>query len=346
MEPITFLEELLVQMVDNRASDLHLVSGMSPIIRVDSDLLPLNNQPELTNSDIVAILKIILPANKVALLDTTTEIDFSFDRPALDSRFRANSFLQTFGHSIAIRRISKKVPTLDDLNLPDVLTKLCNLEHGLILVTGPTGSGKSTTLAAMIDYLNTNFAKHIITIEDPIEYLHYHKRALIQQREVDQHTASFDLALRAALREDPDYLLVGEMRDLETMRLALTAAETGHLVLATLHTNTAVESVERIINVFPAAEKSLIRSILANTLQAVISQRLLKRKLRGRIAAQEIMICTPAVRNLTREDKTHQLYSAIQMGKGIGMRTMAYSIRQLIDKNLIDRDKYIHLASD
>ena len=346
MEEIALFEKLLAEMVECRASDLHLVSGMIPIIRVDSDLIQLTNHSALTDEYIVAILKAILPKNKLATLNTATEIDFSFEKSELGSRFRANSFLQTFGHSIAIRRIPKEVPTLSDLNLPKILTTLCNLEHGLILVTGPTGSGKSTTLAAMVNYLNTNFAKHIITIEDPIEYLHHHKRSLIQQREVEQHTPSFDLALRAALREDPDYLLVGEMRDLETMRLALTAAETGHLVLATLHTNTAVESVDRIINVFPSAEKSLIRSILANALQAVISQRLLKKKTHGRVAAQEIMICTPAVRNLIREDKTHQLYSSIQMGKELGMQTMAHSVRQLIDKNIIERDQYLHLTSE
>jgi twitching motility protein PilT len=275
--------------------------------------------------------------------DKKFDVDFSFERSQLNARFRANAFRQERGISIAIRHIPMTPPSLESLGFPNILYQLCNLQHGLVLVTGPTGSGKSTTLAAMVDYINNSFARHIITIEDPIEYLHQNKLALIQQREIKKHTSSFDKALRSALREDPDYMLVGEVRDLETMRLALTAAETGHLVFATLHTNSTAETIDRIVDVFPTFEKSLIRSMLANALKAVISQHLLRKIGGGRIVAQEIMICNIAIRNLIRKNKIYQIYSAIQTGRAIGMQTLASSVRELIEKNIIDKDEYNHL---
>ncbi len=264
----------------------------------------------------------------------------------LNARFRVNIFRQERGVSVAIRYISLTPPTLAELNLPKIFYDLCEIRHGLILVTGPTGSGKSTTLAAMIDYINCTHASHILTVEDPIEYVHECKKCLVQQREVRQHTRSFDDALRASLREDPDYILVGEMRDLETIRLALTAAETGHLVLATLHTNSAADSIDRVVDVFPTFEKALIRSMVANSLQAVISQRLLKKIGGGRVIAEEILICTTAVRNLIRENKAPQIYSAMQTGQAKGMQTLAHSVKKLIQQNTISGETYRYLTVD
>ena len=251
------------------------------------------------------------------------------------ARFRVNAYQQQRGPSIAFRAIPDNVPTLGELGFQGRFENLCDLPNGIIIVTGPTGSGKSTTLAAMIDYINTTMNKHIITIEDPIEFIHKCKNCLINQREINHSTKSFNAALRSALREDPDIILVGEMRDLETIRLALTAAETGHLVFATLHTNSAAKTIDRIIDVFPAAEKDMVRAMLAESLRAVIAQTLLKRPGGGRIAAQEVMVCTPAIRNLIRENKIPQILSAIQTGQAQGMNTMEQHLQKLAQENLI-----------
>ncbi len=337
------IEELLKTMISHGASDLHLSSGAQPRIRVDNDLIPMENREILDQEKIRAILLDIMPSIQREELNSKFDLDFTFERTTLNSRFRVNVFHQERGLSIAIRHIPINPPSLTSLGLPKIFINLCHLRHGLVLVTGPTGSGKSTTLAAMIDHINNSFAKHIITIEDPIEYIHQSKKALIQQRELKKHARSFDEALRAALREDPDYMLVGEMRDLETIRLALTAAETGHLVFATLHTNSTAETIDRIVDVFPTFEKSLIRSMLANALQAVVSQHLLRKIGGGRTVAQEVMVCTTAIRNLIRENKIHQIYSAIQTGKSSGMQTLANNVKELIAKNIIDANEHHHL---
>ena len=340
------LEELLSMMILHQASDLHLSSGAFPKIRVDNELKPIEGSVLLKEQTIREMLLTILSPTQMEEFDKKFDIDFSFERSQLNARFRANAFHQERGASIAIRHIPITPPSLTSLGLPKIIHSLCNLQHGLVLVTGPTGSGKSTTLAAMVDHINSSFAKHIIAIEDPIEYLHQSKVALIQQREIKKHTSNFDKALRSALREDPDYMLVGEMRDLETIRLALTAAETGHLVFATLHTNSTAETIDRIVDVFPTFEKSLIRSMLANTLKAVISQQLLRKIGGGRTVAQEIMICNTAIRNLIRENKVHQIYSAIQTGRAIGMQTLASNVKELIEKNIIDKNEYSHLLME
>ncbi len=337
------IETLLKEMVIRGASDLHLSSGIKPKIRVDNDLITIENVNTIDNQGLMEALEKITPEKKQENLRNRSDIDFSFEREDLKSRFRANIFHQERGLSIAIRHIPLQPPTLTQLHLPAIFEKLCAIKHGLIVISGPTGSGKSTTLAAMIDHINSHFSKHIITIEDPIEYIHQCKQSLIQQREIKKHANSFSDALRSSLREDPDYIMVGEIRDLETIRLALNAAETGHLVLASLHTNSAAESIDRMVDVFPTFEKSLIRSIVANSLQAVISQRLLKKIGGGRVAATEVMICTSAIRSLIRENKAHQIYSAIQTGKSNGMYTLSHSVRELINNQLIDNHEHIHL---
>lgn len=333
-------------MVSHNASDLHLSSGAAPRIRIDNDIRVIEGVRALDEAMIQSMISTILPEQYKADLLNRIDIDFGFAIIELSARFRINIFYQDRGISVAIRYISLVPPTLAELGLPKIFYELCEMHNGLIIVTGPTGSGKSTTLAAMIDYINSTQQCHILTIEDPIEYVHECKKCLVQQREVKKHTRSFDDALRASLREDPDYILVGEMRDLETIRLALTAAETGHLVFATLHTNSAADSIDRVVDVFPTFEKSLIRSMLSNSLQAVISQRLLKKIGGGRVAAEEIMICTTAIRNLIRENKTPQIYSAIQTGQGKGMRTLAHSVRELIKIGVIDEEKHRYLTAD
>jgi twitching motility protein PilT len=264
------------------------------------------------------------------------ECDFSFELPGI-ARFRVNAFNQNRGAAAVFRTIPSKILTLDDLGCPKFFQEVTRHPRGLILVTGPTGSGKSTTLAAMIDYVNSNDYAHILTIEDPIEFVHESKKCLINQREVHRDTLGFNEALRSALREDPDVILVGEMRDLETIRLALTAAETGHLVFGTLHTSSAAKTIDRIIDVFPAAEKGVIRSMLSESLQAVISQALLKKIGGGRTAAWEIMVGTPAIRNLIREDKVAQMYSAIQTGRRDGMQTLDQHLQELVEKGVVTR---------
>lgn len=325
------LAQLLADAVRLKASDLHLSSGMQPIVRVDGDLVPLAGSSLLEDPWLKEQLAKIRPKDGAQSL----EQDFSF---ALEggTRFRVNIFHQLRGISAVFRVISEKVPTLESLSVSPILKDLCALPHGLVLVTGPTGSGKSTTLAAMIQHINLNEASHIITMEDPIEYVYQCEKSLIQQREIHQHTENFQNALRASLREDPEVILVGEMRDLETIRLALTAAETGHLVFGTLHTNSCAATVNRIIDVFPAGDKDLVRSMLADSLQAVISQSLIKKKGGGRVAVQEIMIATTAIRNLIREDKIQQIMSAMQTGRAAGMRTMEDSLKELKTKGIID----------
>jgi twitching motility protein PilT len=327
------IAELLAFSVKNKASDLHLSSGLPPMIRVDGDMRRIN-VPPLEHRTVHALIYDIMNDKQRRDFEERLEVDFSFEIQGV-ARFRVNAFNQTRGAAAVFRTIPSKVLTLDELGAPKVFEEIISVPRGLVLVTGPTGSGKSTTLAAMIDHLNDKKYAHILTIEDPIEFVHISKRCLINQREVHKDTLGFSEALRSALREDPDIILVGEMRDLETIRLALTAAETGHLVFATLHTSSAAKTIDRIIDVFPGAEKSLVRSMLSESLRSVISQTLLKRIGGGRIAAHEIMIGTPAIRNLIREDKVAQMYSSIQTGQAFGMRTLDQDLQGLLKKGLI-----------
>lgn len=329
------LQKLLYECLAQRASDLHLSSGSPPKIRVDGDLMALSDV-SLTQEELhLALLGIMSPAQQTQF-SQSHECDFALDVPTL-SRFRVNVFVQARGVSAVFRVIPHHIPNLESLHAPAALAEVLYRTRGLLLVTGATGSGKSTTLAAMVDALNQTQAKHIITIEDPIEFVHTPKRCLIQQRELGAHTLSFANALRAALREDPDVILVGELRDLDTIRLAITAAETGHLVLGTLHTSSAAKTIDRIIDVFPAEEKNMVRSMLSESLNAVISQMLCMRKDgAGRVAAYEVMKATPAVRNLIREGKVAQLYSVIQTGRAVGMQTLDQSLTALVQQGLID----------
>jgi len=328
------ITELLAFAVKNKASDLHLSSGLPPMIRVHGDIRRIN-LPPMEHEDVHAMVYDIMSDSQRKMYEEFLECDFSFAVPNL-ARFRVNAFNQQRGAAAAFRTIPSKVLSLEELNAPKVFADLTDRPRGLILVTGPTGSGKSTTLAAMVDHVNENEFGHILTIEDPVEFLHESKKCLINQRELGPHTLSFPNALRAALREDPDYILVGEMRDLETIRLAMTAAETGHLVFATLHTSSAAKTVDRIIDVFPAAEKDMVRAMLSESLVAVISQTLLKTKDgQGRVAAHEIMIGTPAIRNLIRENKVAQMYSSIQTGQSIGMQTLDQCLIDLVRRNVI-----------
>jgi twitching motility protein PilT len=328
------ITELLAFAVKNKASDLHLSAGLPPMIRVHGDIRRIN-LPPMEHKDVHSMVYDIMSDAQRKHYEENLEVDFSFAVPNL-ARFRVNAFLQQRGAGAVFRTIPSKVLTLEDLSSPKIFADVCMKPRGLILVTGPTGSGKSTTLAAMMNHVNENIFGHILTIEDPIEFVHESKKCLINQRELGPHTHSFANALRSALREDPDYVLVGEMRDLETIRLALTAAETGHLVFATLHTSSAAKTVDRIIDVFPAAEKDMVRAMLSESLQAVISQTLLKTKTGdGRVAAYEIMIGTPAIRNLIRENKIAQMYSAIQTGQNSGMLTLDQHLQELVRRNHI-----------
>lgn len=328
------ISELLAFSVKNNASDLHLSSGMPPMIRVHGDVRRIN-LPVMAHQDVHSMIYDIMSDGQRKTYEEKLECDFSFEIPGL-ARFRVNAFNQDRGAAAVFRTIPSKVLTLEELGCPKVFADLALRPRGLVLVTGPTGSGKSTTLAAMVNHVNENQNSHIITIEDPIEFLHESKRCLINQREVGQHTLSFDNALRSALREDPDVILVGEMRDLETIRLALTAAETGHLVFGTVHTSSAAKTIDRVVDVFPGDEKEMVRSMLSESLVAIISQSLLKRKDdSGRIAAHEIMIATPAIRNLIRENKIAQMYSTIQTGNNVGMQTLDQNLTDLVRRNAI-----------
>jgi twitching motility protein PilT len=329
------IAELLAFSVKNNASDLHLSAGLPPMIRVDGDMRRIN-VPPLEHRTVHSLVYDIMNDKQRKDYEEFLEHDFSFEIPGV-ARFRVNAFNQKRGAAAVFRTIPSSVLTLDDLKAPSTFKDIVNVPRGLVLVTGPTGSGKSTTLAAMIDYLNDSRYEHILTIEDPIEFVHTSKRCLINQREVHRDTLGFAEALRSALREDPDIILVGEMRDLETIRLALTAAETGHLVFATLHTTSAAKTINRIIDVFPAAEKGMVRTMLSESLRSVIAQILLKKTSGGRIAAHEIMIATPAIRNLIREDKVAQMYSAIQTGQAHGMQTLDQCLKDMVKKGQISR---------
>jgi len=338
------ITELLAFAVKNKASDLHLSAGLPPLIRVHGDIRRIN-LPPMEHEDVHAMVYDIMSDHQRKVYEETLECDFSFAVPNL-ARFRVNAFNQQRGAAAAFRTIPSKVLSLEELAAPKVFADLTDRPRGLILCTGPTGSGKSTTLAAMVNHVNENEYGHILTIEDPIEFLHESKKCLINQRELGPHTLSFPNALRAALREDPDYILVGEMRDLETIRLALTAAETGHLVFGTLHTSSAAKTIDRVVDVFPAAEKEMVRSMLSESLRAVISQTLLKKIGGGRIAAHEIMIGTPAIRNLIREGKIAQMYSSIQTGQAQGMQTLDQCLTELVSKGLVSKEEARYKAQN
>ena len=329
--------ELLGFSFKNGASDLHLSAGMPPIIRVDGDCRKIN-VPPLDHKEVHDMVYDIMNDKQRKDYEEFLECDFSFEVPGL-ARFRVNAANQNRGAFAVFRTIPSKILSLEDLNCPSIFKDISEYPRGVILVTGPTGSGKSTTLAAMVNYKNDTEYGHILTLEDPIEFVHESKKCLVNQREIHRDTLGFSEALRSALREDPDVILVGEMRDLETIRLALEAAETGHVVFGTLHTSSAAKTIDRIVDVFPAAEKEMVRSMLSESLRAVISQTLLKKKGGGRVAAHEIMIGTPAIRNLIRENKVAQMYSAIQTGQQFGMQTLDQNLQKLVQAGTVDREE-------
>jgi len=329
------ITELLTFSAKNKASDLHVSSGEAPMIRVDGDVKRIN-LPAMEHKEVHAMIYDIMNDKQRKDFEEFLKADFSFEIPNL-ARFRVNAFNQNRGAAAVFRTIPSTVLTLEELGAPEIFKEIADNPRGIVLVTGPTGSGKSTTLAAMVDYRNEKDNEHILTIEDPIEFVHQSKKCLVNQREVHRDTLGFSEALRSALREDPDIILVGELRDLETIRLALTAAETGHLVFGTLHTSSAAKTIDRIVDVFPAAEKDMVRSMLSESLRAVISQTLMKKVGGGRIAAHEIMIGTPAIRNLIREDKIPQMYSAIQTGGAIGMQTLDQNLQDLVRRQQVTK---------
>ena len=332
------IDQLLAFIVGQEASDLHLSSGRPPAMRVHGDIMPMTDQP-FTAEQVHVLVTEIMSDEQRALFEDEHEIDLAYQSSPEIGRFRVNAFTTSTGPAAVLRTIPTVVPSLDALKAPGSFARFMTLERGLILVTGPTGSGKSTTLAAMVDYANRTMKKHILTVEDPIEFVHQGQQSLINQREVGPHTKSFARALKSALREDPDIILVGEMRDLETISLALTAAETGHLVLGTLHTTSAPKTIDRIIDVFSAGDKDMVRAMLSESLQAVISQVLLKRSGGGRIAAHEIMVGTPAVRNLIRENKIPQIVSMLQTGQRFGMQTMQECIQRLVTEGSVSESE-------
>ena len=330
------ITELLAFSAKQGASDLHLSSGLPPMIRVDGDVRRIN-LPAMEHKEVHGLIYDIMNDKQRKDYEEFLETDFSFEVPGV-ARFRVNAFNHNRGAGAVFRTIPSKVLTMEDLGMGQVFKDVSSVPRGLVLVTGPTGSGKSTTLAAMLDYINDSRYDHILTIEDPIEFVHESKKCLVNQREVHRDTLGFNEALRSALREDPDIILVGELRDLETIRLALTAAETGHLVFGTLHTTSAAKTIDRIVDVFPAEEKSMVRSMLSESLQAVVSQTLMKKTGGGRVAAHEIMIGTPAIRNLIREDKVAQMYSSIQTGGAMGMQTLDQCLHNLVQKGVVSRE--------
>ena len=330
------ITELLAFSEKQGASDLHLSAGLPPMIRVDGDIRRVD-LPALDHREVHSLMSGIMNDRQRKDYEECFECDFSFEVPGV-ARFRVNAFNHNRGAAGVFRIIPSRVLTMEELGMGDVFRRIAEMPRGLITVTGPTGCGKSTSLAAMLDYINNSRYQHIITVEDPIEFVHGSKKCLINQREVHRDTLGFNEALRSALREDPDIILVGEMRDLETIRLALEAAETGHMVLATLHTSSAAKTIDRVIDVFPAAEKAMVRSMLSESLQAVVSQTLLKKVGGGRVAAHEIMLCTPAIRNLIREDKVAQMYSAIQTGGQSGMQTLDQCLKNLVEKKVITKE--------
>ena len=332
-------------MHEQGASDLHLVAGQPPMLRIVGDIERVK-YAVLNNDSLRAMLYEITPEDRIKVFEETGDVDFGYEIPGL-ARYRANFFMQKNGVGAVFREIPDKITTAEELGLPPVVSKLASLPRGLVIVTGPTGSGKSTTLAAIIDKANTSRKDHIITVEDPIEFVHQSQGCVVNQREVGEHTKSFSTALRGALREDPDIILVGEMRDLETISLAIEAASTGHLVFATLHTTSAVNTVDRIVEVFPADQQAQIRSTLADGLRAVLAQVLFKRiDQKGRCVALEILIATPAIRNLVRERKTHQIPSMIQTGKKYGMQLLDDAIMDLYNKGWISSDEAYAKSND
>jgi len=331
------ITQLLAFAVEQGASDCHLSSGEPPMLRIHGDLKKLDH-PSLTQEDVHAMVFDIMNDAQRKAFEENHDVDFSFEMGDV-ARFRVNLFMQRKGEAAVFRTIPTTILSLDQLGMPPILKELCQREKGLILVTGPTGSGKSTTLAAMIDFINDDFEGHILTVEDPIEFVHTSKKCLVNQRELGPHTHSFANALRAALREDPDVILVGEMRDLETIQLALTAAETGHLVFGTIHTSSAPDTVNRIVDVFPPAQQAQIRTMFAESIEAVITQTLLKKKGGGRVAAVEIMTGTVAIRNLIREGKTHQLPGTMQVSQKVGMQTMDMALVDLASKGVVTREE-------
>lgn len=339
------IEKMLEYVVKHDASDLHLTVGVPPMVRIDGKLAPFPDAPKLTAAEVEHLIFSVVDDIQKDILKKDMEVDFSFAFGDV-ARFRANAYHQKGNLGMALRLIPTKIRTLDDLGMPKVTGKFTEYPRGLVLVTGPTGSGKSTTLAAMIDKINKEKADHIITIEDPIEYTHTHDKSVIEQREVHYDTRSFSAALRSVLREDPDVVLIGEMRDLETIAAAITIAETGHLVLATLHTNNAAQSIDRMIDVFPPHQQQQIRVQLSNILQAIISQRLIPAIGGGRIAGAEIMVATPAVRNIIREGKTHQLDAVIQTGAEEGMQSMDHTLAALVKGGKITLDEAKGYAID
>ena len=331
------ITQLLAFGVEQGASDCHLSAGEPPMIRIHGDLKKLDHAP-LTKEEAHALVYDIMNDAQRKAFEETHECDFSFEMGTV-ARFRVNVFMQRKGEGAVFRTIPTKILTLEQLEMPAILKQLCEKEKGLILVTGPTGSGKSTTLAGMVDYLNETFEGHILTVEDPIEFVHPSKKCLVNQRELGPHTNSFANALRAALREDPDVILVGEMRDLETIQLALTAAETGHIVFGTLHTSSAPKTVDRIIDVFPPNQQAQIRAQFAESIEAVLTQTLLKKKGGGRVAALEIMTGTTAVRNLVREGKIHQIPGTMQVSQKDGMQTMDMALQNLVSRGLVSKEE-------